>query len=296
MKVLITGGAGILGRKLADLFVKNGDQARVFDLPQVDYSCFDGKTGIDVAKGDIRDKDTVKKAVAGVNVILHLAALIPPASEKDRKFTMAINLGGTENLLEAARGTGTHFILTSSVATYGDTSAEKPPVTVAHSQSALDIYAESKIQSERVTMASGLPYTIFRIAPIAVPELMEPPAVWPYKAEQRVEFINRDDVADALFAAAYSRAAQGKILNLSGGKSWQMSGREYVGALYKAMEYEIGDAVFSDKAGWFDWYCTEESQRLLKYQNTPFPAFITKLRKNVEIAYGYSEAAGAAGA
>jgi len=148
MKVLITGGAGILGRKLADLFLKNGDQARVFDLPQVDYSYFDDKQGIEIAKGDIRDKDTMKKAVEGVDVILHLAALIPPASERDRNFTMAINVGGTQNLLDAAQGTGMHFILTSSVATYGDTTKDAPPVKVTHSQSSLDIYAESKIECE----------------------------------------------------------------------------------------------------------------------------------------------------
>lgn len=287
MKVLITGGAGILGRKLAELFLKNGDQARVFDLPQVDYSYFDDKQGIEIAKGDIRDKDTVKKAVTGVDAVLHLAALIPPASERDRQFTMAINVGGTENLLEAAKGTATHFVLTSSVATYGDTTGDEPSVKVSHSQTALDIYAQSKIECERVALASGLPYTIFRIAPISVPEIMDPPDVWPYKADQRVEFINRDDVADALFACANTAGVKGKILNISGGKSWQMSGREYVTALYEAMELEPEKAVFSDTAGWFDWYDTKESQALLKYQNTPFSEFIEQLRKAAEEAFGW---------
>lgn len=287
MKVLITGGAGILGRKLAELFLKNGDQARVFDLPQVDYSFFDGMQGIEIVKGDIRDKDTVKKAVTGVDSILHLAALIPPASERDRAFTMAINVGGTENLLAAAKGTDTHFVLTSSVATYGDTTGEAPPVKVSHSQTAIDIYAESKIQSEAVTKASGLPYTIFRVAPIAVPEIMDPPEVWPYKADQRVEFINRDDVADALFACASAAGAKGKILNIAGGKTWQLSGREYVKGLYEAMELEPEGAVFSDTPGWFDWYDTAESQALLKYQNTSYADFIALLRKAAEEAFGW---------
>jgi len=287
MKVLITGGAGILGRKLAELFLKNGDEARVFDLPQVDYSYFDDKEGIEIVKGDIKDKDTIKKAVAGVDAILHLAALIPPASERDRQFTMTINVGGTENLIEAARGTATHFVLTSSVATYGDTSQDEPPVKASHSQTALDIYAESKIESERVTKASGLPYTIFRIAPISVPEIMDPPEVWPYKAEQRVEFINRDDVAEALFACAFASGAKGKILNIAGGKSWQMSGQEYVTAIYEAMDLEPGGAAFSDTPGWFDWYDTSESQALLKYQKTPFSEFVAQLRKAAEEAFGW---------
>ena len=287
MKVLITGGAGNLGRKLAQLFTENGDQVRIFDLPQVDYSFFGGMQGIEIAKGDIRDQETVRKAVKGVDAILHLAALIPPASERNREFTMAINAGGTKNLLEAAQGAEVHFVLTSSVATYGDTTAEKPPVKVTHPQAVLDVYSESKIESERMVMASSLPYTILRIAPIAIPELMDPPDVWPFMAGQRVEFVNRDDVADALFACARQPETKGKIFNIAGGKTWQMTGQDYVAALYEAMDLDVEDAVFSENPGWFDWYDTAESQALLKYQNTPFPEFIAQLRQAAEEAFGW---------
>ena len=96
--------------------------------------------------------------------------------------------------------------------------------------------------------------------------------MWPYKADQRVEFINRDDVADALFACAYATGAKGKILNISGGKSWQMSGREYVTALYsEAMELEPQKGGILRHCGLVRLVRdTEESQALLKYQNTPF--------------------------
>ena len=46
-------------------------------------------------------------------------------------------------------------------------------------------------------------------------------------------------------------------------------------------------AAFSDTAGWFDWYDTEESQALLKYQNTPFSGFVEQLRKAAEEAFGW---------
>jgi len=287
MKVLITGGAGTLGAKVAELFLKNGEQVRVFDLPQVDYSFFDGKGGVEIVKGDIRDQDTVKKAVEGVDAILHLAALMPPASERDHDLTMAINVGGTTNLLEAAAGTGIHFVLTSSVATYGDTTQDEPPIKVSHAQSAIDIYAESKIESERKTQASNLPFTIFRIAPISVPEIMEPPDVWPFLADQRVEFVNRDDVAVALFAGAHRPEVRGKILNIAGGKTWQLTGKEYVTALYEAMELTPSAARFSETAGWFDWYDTVESQALLNYQQTPFSEFVAQLRQAAEEAFGW---------
>lgn len=286
MRVLITGGAGNLGRRLAQLFVEDGHQARVFDLPQVDYSFFDGMRGIEIAKGDIRDRETVGKAVKGVDIILHLAALIPPASERNRAFTIAINVGGTENLLEAGREAGAHFVLASSVATYGDTTGEEPPVRVSHPQATLDIYSESKILSEGAVKESGLPYTILRIAPISIPEPMDPPDAWPYKATQRVEFVNRDDVADALFACAGSREARGKTLNIAGGTSWQLLGRDYVSSICDAMGIE-DEQLFADEPGWFDWYDTTESQALLSYQNTPFHLFVARLREASAAAFGW---------
>lgn len=287
MKVLITGGAGILGQKVVQRFVNNGHQARVFDLPQVDYSPFEGMAGVEIVKGDIRDKDIVRQAVEGVDAVLHLAALIPPASERNRDITMAINVGGTANLLEAIAGKPVHFVLTSSVATYGDTTQDTPPIRVTHPQVVTDIYSESKIEAERITLASGVPYTVFRIAPIAVPEVMEPPEVWPFMAEQRVEWVNRDDVADALYACAQTKEAIGKIWNIAGGPSWQMLGKQYVAAIYEAMGLDPGEARFSTAPGWFDWYDTAESQSALRYQNTPFPEFIAQLRRAAEEAFGW---------
>ncbi len=286
MKALITGGAGNLGRRLVQLFVESRHEARVFDLPQVDYSFFEGVRGVDILKGDIRDEATARAAVEGVDAVLHLAALIPPASERNRATTLAINVGGTRNLLAAIGGRDVHFVLASSVATYGDTTKEEPPISVSYPQTAIDVYSDSKIETERLLKASGIPYTILRIAPISIPEVLEPPDVWPYRADQRVEFVNRDDVADALYACALTPAARGKVLNIAGGKTWQMTGYEYVTTLYRAMRVE-DDPVFSDQPGWFDWYDTEEAQALLRYQNTPFSAFIAKLEKAAAEAFGW---------
>src|SRR5262249_62398970 len=84
------------------------------------------------------------------------------------------------------------LVFSSSVSTYGVTTAEAPPVRVDHPQNALDIYAESKIASERLVRQSHLPAVGLRIAGIAVPALQEPPPVGPFTAEQRLEMGHRE--------------------------------------------------------------------------------------------------------
>ena len=154
----------------------------------------------------------------GVNGVLHLAALLPPASEADRSRTFAVNVDGTATVVNAMQEAANDAVLvfSSSVSTYGDTTAEAPPLGVEHPQTALDLYAESKIASERLVRESDLPTVVLRIAGIAVPVLQEPPDVWPFTAEQRLEMVQRDDVVTALYKALTTPAARGKTLNIAG--------------------------------------------------------------------------------
>jgi nucleoside-diphosphate-sugar epimerase len=110
------------------------------------------------------------------------------------------------------------LVFSSSVSTYGDTTAESRPIRVDHPQTALDLYAESKIAGEQLLRQSALGTVVLRIAGIAVPELQEPPAVWPFTAVQRLEMVHRDDVVTACTRRCYP-AARGKILNVAGGST-----------------------------------------------------------------------------
>ena len=201
--VLVTGGAGSVGRMLVEKLVADGQPVRIFDLPFMDFDGLEDRDGIEIVKGDITDAAQVADALKGVNSVVHLAALLPPNSERDRDRTFGVNVGGTENIIKAmeAGAQDATLIFTSSISTYGNTMDEKPPVRVSHSQSAIDIYADSKIVGERMVRESSLNWIAMRIAGIMVPAFMEPPNPWPFVAEQRVEMVHRDDVVDALFAS-----------------------------------------------------------------------------------------------
>jgi nucleoside-diphosphate-sugar epimerase len=284
--ILITGGAGSVGRRLVIRCQAHGYNVRVFDLPVCDFTGLEGEAGIEVVKGDITSAATVERAVQGVSAVLHLAALLPPASERNRDRTLAINVQGTANIIKAleAHARDAVLVFSSSVSTYGDTTAKTPPIGVEHPQMALDVYAESKIAGERLLREASVDAVVLRIAGIAVPEVQEPPEVWPFTAGQRLEMVHRDDVVTALYKALTTPAARGKTLNIAGGPTWQTTGQQYVADLYDIMGVPIETAVFRspDNPGWVDWYNTAESQRLLDYQQHAYTSYLETLRQEVE--------------
>ena len=282
--VLITGGAGSVGRQLIARLRDAGGSVRVFDLPFMDFSGLEDDDGIEIVKGDITNADDVAKGVEGVSAAVHLAALLPPNSERDRERTFAVNVGGTESIVKAleAISPDSTLVFTSSISTYGDTSAETPPVRTNHSQQAIDIYADSKIAGEALVMASSLKTVVLRVAAVAVPAFLEPPAFWPFLSDQRVEMVHRDDVVDALFASVTAPDAANKVFNIGGGATWQLKGRDYVNDFYDFMGAPVEDAVYRDTPGWVDWYDTEESQKVLKYQNRSYQHYAQEMRDIVE--------------
>ncbi|MBR4388613.1 MAG: SDR family oxidoreductase [Prevotella sp.] len=128
MKVLVTGGAGFIGSNLCEHLLAEGHSVRVLDnfatghienlLPFFDT--YNGRFELQV--GDIRNLDDCKKAVEGMEYVLHEAALgSVPRSIKDPITTNAVNISGFLNMLVAARDAGVkRFVFAASSSTYGD--------------------------------------------------------------------------------------------------------------------------------------------------------------------------------
>ncbi len=114
MVILVTGGAGTLGRRLALELVRKGYAVRVLCLPDDPVAPSLLEQGLDVFIGDITKKESLPVAVQGVHTIFHLAAvLIAPGREE---IFHAVNAVGTQNLVEAAKAEGVHhFIYVSSI-------------------------------------------------------------------------------------------------------------------------------------------------------------------------------------
>lgn len=250
---------------------------RAFDLPNAPWGTIESNDGIEIIQGDVTEPKTVREACQGADVIIHLAALLPPRSEADKALTMRVNVEGTHNLIIVLKNRSVApLIFTSSVSTYGITAMEDPPVDERHIQQKHNHYSESKIEAERLIRSSGIPYVIFRIAPISVADLVELPEIIPYRRDQRVEFVYVVDAAQAIFEATRNPSALGKIFNIAGGPSWQMTGDEYIREFYDALGVNVSP-VFSEEYTALDWYDTSRS-RFLGYQRITFNGFLERLR------------------
>ena len=148
-RVLITGGAGFIGRHCARRFVDQGWDVTLFDYAPIEDDDPLVESGCAVHIGDVRDQQAVGLAMQGCDAVVHLAALVSvPESIENPDKTMDINVRGTQNVLAAAQRLGlAHAIFASSAAVYGE--QEVLPIIEATALESLSPYGESKIINER---------------------------------------------------------------------------------------------------------------------------------------------------
>jgi UDP-glucose 4-epimerase len=158
--VLVTGGAGFIGSNLVRSLLASGHRVRVLD------DCSTGSLGnlrgldgpASFIRGDIRDREAVERAAAGVEIVYHLAAIPSVArSVTDPVTSHEVNANGTLNVLLAARDAGVRRVIyASSSSVYGDTArlpkSEDMPVAP------LSPYAASKLAGEGYCRAFARAY------------------------------------------------------------------------------------------------------------------------------------------
>lgn len=173
MKVLVTGADGFIGSHLVERLVADGADVRAFCVynSQGSWGWLDGaskqvRAALDVRLGDIRDGAFVAEATAGVDVVMHLAALIAiPYSYRAPESFVATNVQGTLNVLEAAKRHGTaRVIVTSTSEVYG--TPETLPIRETHPLNAQSPYAATKVAADQLALSYhrsfGTPVTVLR--------------------------------------------------------------------------------------------------------------------------------------
>ena len=211
MRVVIFGATGVLGRHVVPRLIERGHQVRVVVRQQAQATMFQ-QLGLDAHLGDILDAASVRTAVSGCDVALHLATAIPkPEGPQDWASNDRIRREGTNNLLTACKHTGVlRYVQQSTAFLCGDTGT-----TLADESTPLqpNPFLQSTLDMEALVQASSLEWCILRGGFFYGPNTFED--AWreaarqgslqlPGTGDSRLSLIHQVDMATATVLAAES--------------------------------------------------------------------------------------------
>ena len=239
-RVLVTGAGGFIGSHLTERLVELGAVVRAL----VEYNSLGSwgwlddsaaKNDVEVVLGDVRDRDTVRAAASGTEVVYHLAALIAiPYSYEAPYSYVQTNVVGTLNVLRAAQDAGAELVVhTSTSEVYG--SARYVPIDEEHPLQGQSPYSASKIAADKLAesfqLSFGVPVATLRpfntygprqsaraVIPTVITQLLAGGTVSLGNLEPTRDFTYVTDTVEAFVRVADCPEAIGRVLNTGSGK------------------------------------------------------------------------------
>ncbi|MGC2432459.1 MAG: GDP-mannose 4,6-dehydratase [Desulfobaccales bacterium] len=242
-RVLVTGAGGFIGSHLVERLVELGARVRALvrynsrnDWGLLELLPSQVKDHLEVVAGDITDPFGVARALAGCEVVFHLAALIAiPYSYIAPAQFVAVNCGGTLNLLETARQQEVErFVHTSTSETYG--TAQYTPINERHPLKGQSPYAASKIGADKLAesyyLSFGVPVAIIRpfntygprqsaraVIPTIISQALNGEIIRLGSLSPVRDLNYVSDTVEGFIKVAESPRAVGEVINIGSGKS-----------------------------------------------------------------------------
>jgi UDP-glucose 4-epimerase len=262
-RVLITGGAGLIGSAIADQLVAGGaGEIVVLDNfvrgRRSNLAWAQANGAVAVVDGDIRDSVLVREVMDGVDIVFHQAAIRITQCAEDPRLALEVLVDGTYNVIEAAADSGVRRVVAaSSASVYG--LAERFPTAEDHHPYDNDtLYGAAKVFNEGLLRSfhamRGLDYVALRYFNVYGPRMdihgvyTEVLVRWMERIEaglppiilgdgaQTMDFVFSEDIARANLAAATCDATD-VVFNVASGVETSLA--DLAGALLRAMDSDL---------------------------------------------------------
>ena len=286
MRVLITGATGRWGPLLCKAFLEDGFNVRMLlhrkKVKSVGTNC-------ELMWGDVTQPDSVKKAMEGVNAVVHLAGIVQPFTEENPELAYKVNLGGTQTIVDIIkeRGERIPLVFPSSVAVFGPCHETAEPLSLDGTPlNPTSVYAKTKVQAETLIRESGIDYVIFRVTSVPYLRLTLSDMkthIFTIPLKNRIEFCHPDDASLAIVNAVKNfELVRGNTLIIAGGLTQQMLYEDMLCVLLGTFGLPLPPQhKFSEEPYPLHWYDTSRSQELLNFQHKTLDDYCKDLAKQL---------------
>lgn len=286
MRILLTGAFGNLGTSTLAALEGRGHDVRCFDIdtPVNRRGARRWQDRVEIHWGDLRDRASVETAMADCDIILHVAAIIPPVSERQPELAHAVNVEGTETLVTAARvhPRRPHIVGASSVSVYGPVRNQQRLRRIDDPVAPTDHYSRHKLAGERILRSYEGPWSILRLGAVMPLRLQQTdPLMFETALDSPVEIVHTLDagLAFANAADAPDTIAE-RTLHIGGGPDCRFTYREFYARILGALGIGmLPEEAFGVTPFYTHWMETEESEALLAYQRRNMDDYLNDLRR-----------------
>jgi len=290
-RVLVTGALGNIGRRVIDHLCATGHRVVALDLrtPKTERIARGLRPDVERVWGNICDPELWPRVLDGVTAVVHLAAIMPPAADRDPRLTIAVNQTATIELIRQMESSATakRLIFASSMVVAGhEQHRREPPLRTDEEPRATDLYGRTKVQCENRIRASTLHWSILRLAvcppnEIVFSDTSRFTAIFDTSPDGRMELVHNDDAGLAFANAINCEDAVGKVLFVGGGAQCRSRVIDFYNAMFGCLGLRpIRREVLRPGPAYFfgDWLDTDESQRLLAFQRHSLDDILAEFR------------------
>lgn len=254
-RILLTGASGTVGQEVLKQLTELTEpvEVTVFDIncrrSVTFYNRFNSK--IKLVYGDLSDKKSVYRVCEDKDVVIHLAAIIPPLADKDPSLAESVNIVGTQNLVECLEelSPGVFFLYSSSISVYGDRNNNymiraSDPLK----PSDRDEYARTKIAAEKIITGSKLSWSIFRLTAImGINNHKASALMFHMPLDSHLEIATPRDTGRAFVKALkHPDELNKKIFNLSGGELCRIIYSDFISRSFEI--FGLGNPDFKENS------------------------------------------------